>query len=112
MSNGVTVGSRIYDSSGDYVVPTGPSFLADLERALTLSAGSHGRREVAFEVDVDARGRGYGRALATAARHLIPEDRPGVGAVQSRQRVEPPDAPGRRLRPVGSDLLLMPRGAG
>jgi GNAT superfamily N-acetyltransferase len=40
---------------------------------LTLGRGVAGRWEVALEVDPDFRGRGLGRNLATAARHLLPE---------------------------------------
>ncbi|MGW5355371.1 GNAT family N-acetyltransferase [Streptomyces sp. NPDC004031] len=39
---------------------------------LVLGRGVAGRWEAAVEVDPDARGRGLGAALATAARHLAP----------------------------------------
>lgn len=41
-----------------------------------LGRGLGGRWEMAVEVDESARGRGLGRALALAARHLVPEERP------------------------------------
>lgn len=49
---------------------------ADGAAVLMLGRGLAGRWEVAFEVDPSARGRGLGRALATAARHLVPDDEP------------------------------------
>ncbi|MEU7027151.1 GNAT family N-acetyltransferase [Streptomyces sp. NPDC046275] len=72
---------------------------------LTLGRGVAGRTEVAIEVDEDARHRGLGRALATAARHLTPD--PVVWSQQS-----PGNARSVRVfqaagyRPVGSEALL------
>lgn len=43
---------------------------------LVLGRGVAGRWEAAIEVDEDARGRGLGPSLATAARHLVPDGRP------------------------------------
>jgi GNAT superfamily N-acetyltransferase len=43
---------------------------------LLLGRGLAGRCEVAFEVEPGHRGRGLGRALATAARHLAPPAEP------------------------------------
>ena len=53
---------------GDLEVWSSP----DGSGVLVLGRGLAGRREVAFEVDPAARGRGLGRLLATAARHLTP----------------------------------------
>ncbi|MBO0825743.1 MAG: GNAT family N-acetyltransferase, partial [Actinobacteria bacterium] len=39
---------------------------------LVIGRGVAGRWETAIEVDADQRGRGLGRRLATAARHLVP----------------------------------------
>lgn len=75
---------------------------------LVLGRGLGGRWEVAFEVDETARGRGHGRALARAARHLLPGDRP-VWA-----QCSPGNASSLRALlaagyvPVGSEILLMP----
>jgi GNAT superfamily N-acetyltransferase len=79
---------------------------------LVVGRGLGGRWEVAFEVEPHAQGRGHGRLLATAARHLIPEDRP-IWA-----QCAPGNASSLRVllaagfRPVGSEVLLMPSTAG
>jgi hypothetical protein len=69
---------------------------------LVIGRGLAGRWEAAFEVEEQARGRGHGRALATAARHLVPEDRP-VWA-----QCAPGNASSLRALPVGSEVLLVP----
>jgi len=75
---------------------------------LVLGRGLAGRWEAAFEVDEAGRGRGYGRALATAARHLVPDGRP-VWA-----QCPPGNAASLRALlaagyvPVGSEVLLIP----
>ncbi|MFI9363301.1 GNAT family N-acetyltransferase [Kitasatospora sp. NPDC053057] len=74
---------------------------------LILGRGVAGRWEAAVEVDPQARGRGLGRALAIAARHLLPE-----GAVVWAQQA-PGNAPSVRAfqaagyRPVGAEALLV-----
>ncbi|MFE5583876.1 GNAT family N-acetyltransferase [Kitasatospora sp. NPDC056531] len=74
---------------------------------LVLGRGVAGRWEAAVEVDPHARGRGLGRALATAARHLLPEG----GVVWAQQA--PGNAPSVRAfqaagyRPVGAEALLV-----
>ena len=75
---------------------------------LVIGRGLGGRWEAAFEVDEDARGRGYGRALATAARHLVPDGRP-IWA-----QCAPGNASSLRALlaagylPIGSEVLLIP----
>ncbi|GAA1383200.1 GNAT family N-acetyltransferase [Kitasatospora putterlickiae] len=74
---------------------------------LVLGRGVAGRWECAIEVDEAARGRGLGRALALAARHLVPEG----------DRVWSQQAPGNATsvrafqaagyRPVGAETLLV-----
>ncbi|MEV4344265.1 GNAT family N-acetyltransferase [Actinoplanes sp. NPDC049596] len=75
---------------------------------VTLGRGVAGRWETSIEVDETARHHGLGRALATAARHLIP---PGswLWSQQSpgnARSVRTFQAAG--FRPVGSELLLHP----
>src|SRR6266508_1176593 len=75
---------------------------------LILSRGVAGRWELAVEVDEAARGRGLGRALVVAARHLVPD-----GALLWAQ-VAPGNAASVRailaagLTPVGAEALLVP----
>jgi GNAT superfamily N-acetyltransferase len=75
---------------------------------LVLGRGLGGRWEAAFEVDEPARGHGHGRALAAAARHLVPDGRP-VWA-----QCAPGNASSLRAllaagyTPVGSEILLLP----
>ncbi len=76
---------------------------------LVLGRGLAGRWEAAFEVDESARDHGHGRALAAAARHLVPDGRP-VWA-----QCAPGNASSLRAllaagyTPVGSEILLLPR---
>jgi GNAT superfamily N-acetyltransferase len=71
-----------------------------------LGRGVAGRWETAVEVDDDYRGRGLGRALATAARHLVP-----AGETLWAQ-VAPANAASVRaflaagFVPVGAEILL------
>ncbi|MGW3042163.1 N-acetyltransferase family protein [Kitasatospora sp. NPDC001159] len=73
---------------------------------LILGRGVAGRWEIAIEVDPHAQGRGLGRALATAARHLSPGE--PVWAQQA-----PGNAPSVRAfqaagyRPTGAEALLV-----
>jgi GNAT superfamily N-acetyltransferase len=76
---------------------------------LTVGRGLAGRWEVGLEVDPDRRDHGLGRALAAAAAHLVPENRPvwaeiGVGNAASLRAFL---AAG--YRPVGQEALLVPR---
>lgn len=74
---------------------------------LIIGRGLAGRWEAAVEVDDDARGRGVGRLLARAARHLTAADRP-VWA-----QVTPGNAASVRaflhagFSPIGSEALLV-----
>ena len=75
---------------------------------LVLGRGVAGRWEVALEVDEPVRHRGLGRALATAARHLVP---PGEAlwaqqAAGNARSIRAFQAAG--YRPVGSEALLVP----
>jgi len=76
---------------------------------LIMGRGLTGRWEAAVEVTEASRNNGHGRALATAARHLIPEDRP-VWA-----QIAPGNASSLRAflragyQPVASEVLLIPQ---
>jgi hypothetical protein len=75
---------------------------------LVLGRGLAGRWEAAIEVSPEVWNKGHGRALATAARHLTPEDRP-IWA-----QIAPGNASSLRAflsagyQPVGSEVLLIP----
>jgi GNAT superfamily N-acetyltransferase len=75
---------------------------------LIVSRGLAGRWELALEVDQAARGRGLGRALVAAARHLVPE-----GALLWAQAAPGNAASVRAILaagfvPVGAEALLVP----
>jgi GNAT superfamily N-acetyltransferase len=73
---------------------------------VTVGRGIAGRWEVAIEVDEEARGAGLGRALATAARHLVP------GGAPLWAQIAPGNAASVRaflaagFRPVGAECHL------
>jgi hypothetical protein len=73
-----------------------------------LGRGLADRWETAIEVNAGSHNKGYGRALATAARHLVPEGRPVWG------QVAPGNASSLRAflaagyTPVGSEVILTP----
>ncbi|WP_329039105.1 GNAT family N-acetyltransferase [Streptomyces sp. NBC_01725] len=72
-----------------------------------LGRGVAGRWETAIEVDEGARHRGLGRALATAARHLVPAGEPvwSQQAAGNARSVRAFQAAG--FRPVGAEALLI-----
>ncbi|MEU8827536.1 GNAT family N-acetyltransferase [Streptomyces sp. NPDC048636] len=74
-----------------------------------LGRGVAGRWETAVEVDESARGRGVGRALAIAARHLVPDGQPvwSQQAAGNARSVRAFHAAG--FRPVGAEALLLAR---
>ncbi|MGW7526470.1 GNAT family N-acetyltransferase [Streptomyces sp. NPDC054783] len=74
---------------------------------VVLGRGVAGRWETAVEVDEDVRHRGLGRALATAARHLVPAgawvwSQQAAGNARSVRAFQ---AAG--YRPVGAEALLI-----
>ncbi|MEU5962253.1 GNAT family N-acetyltransferase [Micromonospora parva] len=74
---------------------------------VVLGRGVAGRWEAAIEVDDARRHRGLGRALATAARHLVPEGQPvwAQQATGNARSVRAFQAAG--FRPVGAEALLL-----
>jgi len=73
---------------------------------LLIGRGVAGRWEVAIEVDADHRGKGLGRDLAAAARHLVP------GGAPLWAQIAPGNAASVRaflaagFTPVGAEALL------
>ncbi|WBB57566.1 GNAT family N-acetyltransferase [Verrucosispora sp. WMMD573] len=74
-----------------------------------LGRGVAGRWETAIEVDEGYRSRGLGRALATAARHLVPDGQPlwAQQAAGNARSVRAFQAAG--FRPVAAEALLIGR---
>ncbi|WP_327290254.1 GNAT family N-acetyltransferase [Streptomyces sp. NBC_01198] len=70
---------------------------------LVLGRGVAGRWEAAVEVEEPARHRGLGRALATAARHLVPGPVWAQQAAGNARSVRAFQAAG--FRPVGAESL-------
>jgi len=75
---------------------------------LVLGRGVAGRWEAAVEVDEAVRHRGLGRALATAARHLVPAGEPiwSQQAAGNARSIRAFQAAG--FRPVASEALMHP----
>jgi len=71
-----------------------------------LGRGVAGRWETAIEVNEQVRHRGLGRALATAARHLVPAGEPvwSQQAAGNARSIRAFQAAG--FRPVGAEALL------
>ncbi|MFJ9739617.1 GNAT family N-acetyltransferase [Streptomyces sp. NPDC101166] len=74
---------------------------------LAMGRGVGGRLEVSVEVDADARHRGLGRALVTAARQLAGEPLWAQIAPGNARSMRAFQAAG--YVPVGSEALLLPR---
>ena len=75
---------------------------------LVIGRGLGGRGEAAFEVDEKARGAGHGRALAAAARHLVPDGRPVWAQCAPGNASSLRALLGGGYRPVGSEIILIP----
>ncbi len=71
-----------------------------------LGRGVAGRWETAIEVDADQRGRGLGRALATAARHLVPAGDPLWAQVAPANAASVRAFLAAGFTPVGAEVLL------
>lgn len=80
---------------------------SDRAGVLILGRGVAGRREAAFEVEPEARGRGLGRALVEAALDLTPRGEPLF------MQAAPGNAPSLRaiiaggLKPIGAEVLFL-----
>lgn len=74
---------------------------------LVLGRGLANRWEAAIEVDESARNRGLGRALAAAALHLVPEDRPVWAQVAPGNAASVRAFLAAGYIPVGAEALLV-----
>jgi len=72
-----------------------------------LGRGLAGRWEVAIEVAPPARGRGVGRALALAARSLLPEDRPLWTQIAPGNAASVRAFLAAGYEPIGAEALLV-----
>ena len=73
---------------------------------LVLGRGLASRWEAGFEVAPERRGRGLGRALATAARHLVPAGGPMFLQVSPGNAASLRAVLAAGYRPLGSEVLL------
>lgn len=71
-----------------------------------LGRGVAGRWETAIEVDEDRRGRGLGRLLATAARHLVPVGTPLWAQVAPGNAASVRAFLAAGFAPAGAEVLL------
>jgi GNAT superfamily N-acetyltransferase len=71
-----------------------------------LGRGVAGRWETAIEVDPDQRGRGLGRMLATAARHLVPQGETLWAQVAPANGASVRAFLAAGFIPVGAEILL------
>lgn len=84
---------RVFASAGD-------------EGVLVVGRGLAGRWEAAFEVEPERRGRGLGRALARAARHLVPRGEPVFVQVSPGNAASLRAVLAAGYRPLGSEVLF------
>lgn len=73
---------------------------------LIIGCGVAGRWEVSLEVDPDQRGRGLGRELAAAARHLVPRGTPLWAQIAPGNAASVRAFLAAGYRPVGAEVLL------
>jgi GNAT superfamily N-acetyltransferase len=73
-----------------------------------IGRGIAGRWEVAVEVDDEQRGRGLGRALALAARHLAPDGAPLWAQIAPGNAASVRAFVAAGFQPVGAEALLTP----
>jgi GNAT superfamily N-acetyltransferase len=75
---------------------------------VTIGRGLGGRWEVSVEVEPGHRGRGLGRALAAAARHLVPDGRPLWAQVTPGNAASVRAFLAAGYVPLGQEALLVP----
>jgi GNAT superfamily N-acetyltransferase len=73
---------------------------------VSIGCGVAGRWEVALEVEPGYRGKGLGRELAAAARHLVPEGAPLWAQVAPGNAASVRAFLAAGFRPVGAEALL------
>lgn len=73
---------------------------------MLVGHGVAARWEVAIEVDPGYRGHGLGRALASAARHLVPAGRPLWAQIAPANAASVRAFLAAGFRPVGAEALL------
>jgi hypothetical protein len=73
---------------------------------VTIGRGLAGRWETAIEVDSDQQGRGHGRLLATAARHLVPDNEPVWAQIAPGNVASVRAFLAAGYRPMGAESLL------
>jgi GNAT superfamily N-acetyltransferase len=73
---------------------------------LTLGRGVAGRWEVSVEVDPGRRGKGLGRDLVAAARHLVPDGTPLWAQIAPGNAASVRAFLAAGYRPVGAEVLL------
>jgi len=75
---------------------------------LLIGRGVAGRWEIAVEVDDGRRGEGIGRALASAARHLVPAGAPLWAQIAPGNAASVRAFLAAGFRPAGAEALLVP----
>lgn len=83
-----------------YAVPEAPGAM------VLVGRGFAGRWETAFEVPQGEQGRGYGRALAAAARHLVPPGEPVWAQVSPGNAASLRTVLAAGYLPVGAEVLF------
>jgi GNAT superfamily N-acetyltransferase len=73
---------------------------------LTLGRGVAGRWEVSVELDPGRRGKGLGRELVAAARHLVPDGAPLWAQIAPGNAASVRAFLAAGYRPVGAEVLL------